>query len=792
MNDVAERLQEVVGEAYVIRRQLGQGGMAIVFLAHDTKHDRDVAIKVLRPELSASLGAERFLREIQIAAKLSHPHILPLYDSGGDGELLYYVMPCVEGESLRERLEREGPLPVEEAVGLARQVAGALAHAHAQGVVHRDIKPENVLLSGGEAVVTDFGIARAVAAAGTARLTETGIAVGTPAYMSPEQASGGEEVDGRSDIYSLGCVLYEMLAGHAPFLGRTAAEVLARHSADPVPSVTAARRTVPIHVEKTIEHALAKAPVDRQATATEFAEELQSSPAADAGGFWRRPIALVAVLMVVAVAGAALWLVLRRRRAAANGVAPNTVAVLYCESQSPDTTDVYLADGVTEEITQRLGDIPRLTVKSRYAVRPYRGVRTDPTTLGRKLGVANLVSCSLQHVGNRLRVSAELVRAATGDRIWGDEYDRTDTALLDVETQVASAIARAISGRLDASERATLAKRPTASPAAYDHFLRGNYFLAQRTASATALALAQYEAALRIDSTFARAWARDAVGYALFLAWEWPSSLSTDSLLARGVHAVKMALAVDSTSSDAWMASGMFDWFVHPTTWTGAVQAQRRAVALDSTNAEAQNMLGISLFYLGRDSAAAVAFRHALALDPLRPISLLRLGEMAWFDGRSREASVYIDSALAVSPAFVLGYLGRAELREDRGDAQGAKADVETVFRIAPQERSAPDPMAYGILAAADAETGDTAAARLVVDTLHARLGSFDGLTPNSAVYTSLAELAAGERDGALQTLEQGQPNVRLWWDLRWPDFDPLRSDPAFRQVLSRNRQVPN
>lgn len=400
--------------------------------------------------------------------------------------------------------------------------------------------------------------------------------------------------------------------------------------------------------------------------------------------------------------------------------------------------------------------------------------------------MANLVSCSLQHVGARLRVRAALVRATTGDRVWGEEYDRTDTALLDVETQVASAIARAIAGRLDPSEKATLSRRPTASPAAYDHFLHGNYFLAQRTAPGTALALTQYEAALSIDSTFARAWARDAVGYALFLAWEWPSPLSKDSMVARGVHAANIALADDSTSSDAWMAEGMFDWFLHPTTWAGALQAHRHAVVLDSTNAEAQNMLGITLFYLGRDSAAAVAFHRALALDPLRPISLLRLGEMAWFDGRPREANVYIDSALAVPPAFVLGYLGRAQMREDRGDTKGAKADVETAFRIAPQERSAPDPMPYGILA------DDDARMRARWWTLSARLGSFDGLAPNAAAYTALAELGAGDRDAALRVLQRGQPHVNLWWDLRWPDFDPLRDDPRFRQVVSNSRQVLN
>ncbi len=788
MKDAGTRLQDLLGEAYQIQRQLGEGGMALVFLAHDNKHDRAVAIKVLRPELAASLGGDRFLREIQIAARLSHPHILPLYDSGGDETLLYYVMPYVEGESLRDRLTRERQLPVEEAIGLTRQVASALAYAHAQGVVHRDIKPENILLHGGEAVVSDFGIARAIAVAGSGDITQTGIAVGTPAYMSPEQAAGDDALDGRSDIYSLGCVLYEMLAGHAPFLGRSPAEILARHSADPVPSVRSARSTIPPALERTIERALAKVPADRFHNATQFAEQLETG--AFAAVPRSRPrrwpwLAGVAALAVAVVGAFALRSVFRGG-GASQAASPNSVAVLYFDSQSPDTADAYLADGVTEEIMQRLGDVPRLSVKSRYAVRRYRGTGMDPATIGRTLGVANLVTGSLQHIGNELRVRAELVRATTGVRVWGDTYDRADMDLLNLETDVATAIATAIAGRLRPTEQATLAKRPTASPQAYDHSLRGDYFLAQRTPAATALAIAQYEAALGMDSTFSRAWARDAVCYALYLAWEWPYQLSPDSILALGVRAADHALAGDSTSSDAWMAYGMFQWFLHPSTWDGGLEAHRRAVALDSTNAEAHNMLGITLFYRGQDAAAAEEFRHALAIDPLRPISLARLGEVEWFAGRSDEAARYIDSALAVAPAFVLAYFDRAKVRLGRHDPAGAKADIETVFRIEPGEKSDPDPVAFGILAAADAQVGDTAAARDVVQTLRKGLGTFDGLSVHRAAYAALALLSIGDRNGALRVLERAKPRNRtMWWDLRWQEFDPLRGEPRFQQVLA-------
>src|SRR2546425_2296604 len=274
MADQLARLKAALADRYAIERELGRGGMATVYLARDLKHGRLVAIKVLRPEIAAALGPERFLREIEVAARLTHPHILSLHDSGQAGGSLFYVMPYIEGESLRDRLERGGPLPLEEALRITREVASALSYAHSHDVVHRDIKPENILLSGGEAVVADFGIARALTQAGGTRLTETGIPVGTPAYMSPEQASGGGPIDGRSDVYSLACVLYEMLAGEPPYTGPSAQVVIAKRFTDPVPSVRRLRETIPPAIDGAVSKALGKAPADRFATAEAFAAAL--------------------------------------------------------------------------------------------------------------------------------------------------------------------------------------------------------------------------------------------------------------------------------------------------------------------------------------------------------------------------------------------------------------------------------------------------------------------------------------------------------------------------------------
>src|SRR5216110_3641878 len=273
------QLQAALADRYALERELGRGGMATVYLARDLRHGRLVAIKVLRPEIAAALGPERFLREIELAARLTHPHILPLHDSGQAGGFLYYVMPYIEGESLRERLEREGPLPLEDALRITRDVTSALSYAHGHDVVHRDIKPENILLSGGEAVVADFGIARAITAAAAGTLTETGIAIGTPGYMSPEQATESERLDGRSDIYSLGCMLYEMLAGEPPYTGANVRNVIAKQLTDPVPSVRRLRDTIPPAIDGAVSKALAKAPADRFASAAQFAEALTSSGA---------------------------------------------------------------------------------------------------------------------------------------------------------------------------------------------------------------------------------------------------------------------------------------------------------------------------------------------------------------------------------------------------------------------------------------------------------------------------------------------------------------------------------
>ncbi len=431
MEGQLERLRASLAGRYDIERELGRGGMAIVYLARDCRHDRPVALKVLRPELAAAVGAERFLREIQITAKLQHPNILPLYDSGEVEGFLFYVMPFVEGESLADLLGREPQLPLEQAVQIAREVAEALSVAHSHGIVHRDIKPQNILLTGGHAVVADFGIARAIAEAGADKLTQTGMAVGTPAYMSPEQASGTEHIDARTDLYSLGCVLYEMLVGQPPFTGSTAQAIMARHSMEDVPALHIVRHSIPPDLEQIVLCSLEKSPADRFHTAAEFADALRAVASGETPHLtgslftrahrrwprWGRPAALGAGVVVLVGGVVTIMIIARPHRPppiAAGGPDPHNLAVLYFEDRSRGGALGYVADGLTEGLIDELARVPGLHVVSRNGVAQFRAEAVAPESVARVLDVATLVQGSVEPVRDRLRVSLRLVEGPTG------------------------------------------------------------------------------------------------------------------------------------------------------------------------------------------------------------------------------------------------------------------------------------------------------------------------------------------------------------------------------------------
>ncbi len=481
MADLRPRLQQALTDRYRIDREVGRGGMATVYLAEDLKHDRLVALKVLHPELAASLGPERFLREIKVAARLNHPHILPLHDSGQAGDLLYYVMPYVEGESLRQRLTREKQLPVEDALQIARNVAMALDYAHRHRVVHRDIKPENVMLHEGEALVTDFGIAKAISVAGGESLTQTGMAVGTAAYMSPEQAAGEAEPEGRSDVYSLGCMLYEMLAGAAPFTGPTVQAVMARRFTEPVPSLRAVRPSVPEAVEQAVAKALARVPADRFATAAQFAQALVVHTGTTPPGV----------------------------TIAAQAAAPTakSIAVLPFVDMSPQRDQEYFCEGMAEEIINALTKIQALRVASRSSAFAFKGQNLDIRRVGEQVGVATVLEGSVRKAGNKLRITAQLINVADGYHVWSERYDRDMEDVFAIQDEIAQNIVRALRVMLSEDEKRAIERAPTADVKAYDYYLRGRQFFHQWRRKGVEFARRMFERAIEIDPNYALAWA---------------------------------------------------------------------------------------------------------------------------------------------------------------------------------------------------------------------------------------------------------------------------------------------
>jgi TolB-like protein len=580
-----DRLRSALGDRYVLERQAGEGGMATVFLAKDLKHERSVAIKVLRPELSASLGGDRFLREIRVAATLQHPNILGLYDSGETEGLLYYVMPFVDGESLRHRLDREQQLPLHDALRLIRESAEALQYAHEHGIIHRDIKPENILLLGGHALVADFGIARAVSEAGGEKLTQTGMAIGTPYYMSPEQALGSDRVDARSDVYSLGCVLYELLIGQPPFTGPNAMAIMARHSMEKVPSLQVVRSSVPDEVEDIVLHALEKTPADRFQKMEEFVEALseaeadvtmQRTAARRAATASRRiptqriptqvmPIAPApksnrkmmwmtagaAAVLLAAVGGWALW---RNRgsqpvvaaQASHGDLDPHQIAVRYFQTAGDQDSLAYVADGLTEGLIEQLGEVPGLSVISSNGVAPYRSDSIPRDSVARALKAGTLVEGNVEKTGGGLRVTVRLVDGASGAEFQRASFEQPAGNILAIRDTLAQQVAGLIRQRLGQEIRMREQREGTRSPDAWALVQRASQH--QKVAEAHALKADTVGTAREFhtaDSLLAAAEPLDP-------AW-------TDPIVARGAIGYRLArLSVDDPlKAGKWIDVGL-------------------------------------------------------------------------------------------------------------------------------------------------------------------------------------------------------------------------------------------
>ena len=786
MSDPRDQLQADLAERYVLERELGRGGMATVYLAQDLKHDRRVALKVLHPELAATLGPERFLREIRTTARLDHPHILAVHDSGETHGQLWYTMPYVEGESLRDRLRREVQLPVEEAVRLTREVADALDYAHRHGLVHRDVKPENILLSDGHARVADFGVARALEAAGSSQLTETGMAVGTPAYMSPEQASGGQ-VDGRSDIYALGCVLYEMLAGEPPFTGPTPQAIFAKRVLERVPHVRTIRESVPEPLEQAISRALAKAAPDRYASAGEFAQALARGLSDGASGRrWSARsllpygvgllLAFIALVALVLTRGTLFGRGARaeasRKTGAERAAAGKSVAVLPLVNVGGDPKQEYFADGMTDELTSALGKLPGLRVAARSSAFTFKGKTADAREVGEKLRVATLLEGSVRRAGPRLRVTAQLVNTSDGLAMWSETYERELKDVFQVQEEIAKAIAGAL--------RLTLGGEPKARPVgaeprrleAHDFYLKGRFHYNEYTEPDLRRSLALYQQALARDSAYAPAWAG--------MADAW-SALADDYLAPREAYpkaraAARRAIALDSTLAEAHASLGLvlhqYDW-----DFATAEREYRRAIALNPNAAYAYHYYGYALISTPErlDSGLAV-LRRALALDPLSAWTTSDLCWVLQLMGRYSEAIEQCRQALELDPqAWPAVYeMGKVLL------LTGKPAEaLRTLRRI----EDAP-PLLRAAAARALVALGRREEARRGLRELEQEAAErYVRPEEIAAVYVAL-----GEPDAAFTWLETAyrERSVGIWTLKVERHWDPIRSDPRFAALVKK------
>jgi len=827
MADPISGLREGLRDRYEFERELGRGGMATVFLARDLKHDRPVALKVLHPELAASLGTERFQREIRLAARLQHPHILTVLDSGEVAGRLWFTMPYVEGESLRDRLRRERQLPIADAVRITREAALALDFAHRRGAIHRDIKPENILLADGQALVADFGIARALGT-GDERLTETGLTLGTPAYMSPEQAAGDKALDGRSDIYSLAIVLYEMLAGEPPFSAPTAQAMIARRLTDNPRPLREERETVPEGVAQAVSKALARAPADRFATGAEFARALEeagvaapttagASATAPARPATRgRPMALALGIGFLLGLGVLFgWLRSHRGAEPESSGANRLLAVLPFENLG-DSADEYFADGMTDEVRGKLARLQGLKVIASTSAGQYKHSAKPPEKIAEELGVQYLLVGKIRWEKgaagqSRVRVIPELVQVTPGSAAttkWQQPFDAALTDVFQVQADIAGRVARELDLALADSSRQDLAARPTQSLAAYDAYLKGLEII-NGTSDPVRFrqAMSYFEQAVVLDTTYAAAWARlsQAASYIGLV------SFPTPALTERARTAAERALALAPSSPEGHLAMGDYLRRVKQDNLR-AIDEYGLGERQSPSNAELFRGIALAEQAVGRWDAALDHMRQAERLDPRSGQTIQVLAQALMNTRRFDEALAATDRWIAVAPGNAYGYEIKAMVRVAKGDLAGARAVIQTppatvpltrfvswvatynemywllsdeqrslLLRLPPSEFD-DDRGSWGLSIAGVARLkGDTTMARTYGDSARIALEEQLRGAPNDAQLHVLHGVALAYAGRKADAIREGQRGV----DLRPPSVD-AQNAPYMQHQLAR------
>jgi len=737
-----------LGDRYIIERELGRGGMATVYLAEERKHGRKVAIKVLRPEITAALGTDRFLREIGIAAQLSHPHIVALIDSGEAAGLLYYVQPHVPGGSLRERLDETRQLPVKDALRIAQEVGAGLDFAHRKGFVHRDVKPENILFADGHAVLADFGVARACcdaeadADARRELVTEVGFAVGTPEYMSPEQASGEIELTAASDVYSLACVVYEMLAGESPFHGAGHRAVMAKQVTEAPRPLRSLRPEVPPSLERAIARALEKDPDQRTATAADFVAELLAPPA-----LLRSP------------------------------AVTRSIAVLPFINASPDPENEYLSDGITDELIDALAKISGLRVASRTSAFALKGKPLDVRAVGALLGTSVVLEGTVRRAGDRLRITAQLTSTEDGRLLWSQRYDRQLVDVFAIQDEIAATIVNTLRATMFADLSEHVPKRYTENIHAYGLYLKGRFAWNKRTQEGVAEAIEYFQQAIAEDPGYAPAYAGLADSYSLDVDYR---SIPVADAYARAKDYARQALALDESVPSAH-ASLAWSLFIYDWQWDEAEREFHRAIELNPRYASAHQWFAFLLAARGRFDAALLEAHTALELDPASVSVRRAVGWVYYYARRYEQAREHLARAIEMNPMAVESY----RMFGSTLALQGELAEAERVFREA---LALPGAGAYSkatlgwLLARAGKRPG---AEELLHALEQARAQGYV-----SPVAFAILHIGLGNHGEALDWCERSFEERRGW--LAYvnvnPIFDPLRNEPRFAALVRKMR----
>ena len=795
LTDLRRTLETSLGETYAFDRELGGGGMSRVFVALDRTLERQVVVKVLKEDMVAGVSFDRFRREIQLAAKLQHPHIVPLLASGEVAGMPYFTMPFIEGESLRARLARDRELPVSEAVRVLRQVAAALSYAHKHGVVHRDIKPDNVMLSDEFALVTDFGVAKALSAsAGStsgsgSSLTGLGLAIGTPAYMAPEQAVADPTVDHRADIYSWGVMAYEMLTGWPPFSGMSAQATLAAQAVQLPAPIDEKRPGLPPALSALVMRSLEKRPADRPQSAADLLQELDAitSGSIATQATLLRPVPRQRGLPRLAIVGIALlilapfayWLYQRRGPTTPGAQGElSSVAVLPLVNVGGDTANDYFSDGMTDELANALGKLPGLRVASRTSTYAFKGKKeANVSDIGRTLHVQAVLEGTVRRAGDRLRVSAQLTNVSDGFALWSDTYERQAKDVFQVQDDIARSIADALKLRLGAQAVAVSStSHGTDNLQAYDLYLRGIYFWNARGEENLRRAISYFEQAVAADPKFGRAYAALASTYALLP--EYTDSPPPDAL-ERTKAASSRALAIDSTLAQAHTALGLAS--LHAWDYETAKRQYQMAIALDPRYPTAHQWYGELLYHTGQVDSALVEIGRAKELDPLAPIITGAMGFGLYLAGRYKDCISELKKGLELAPSMGLLHMQLGACYALSGDFAHATQSSEVAVRL--DHGLA---VRQGQLAYVYALGGEKSKATAVTEKLNEVARS----QPAQWFPVAMAEVGMGDKATALTALERavdgheiGISEFSLLNDRIW---DSLRSDPRFQRILER------